>query len=80
MISIVECNPNWPDLFNTQKRFIGRLINHLVYVTIEHVGSTSVEGLAAKPVNFIMISLKSLGASKNAPKIMENNGYCYHPY
>ncbi|QLE07757.1 GrpB family protein [Pseudoalteromonas shioyasakiensis] len=80
MISIVEYTPNWPDLFDIEKRFIGSLIKNIDYGTIEHVGSTSVEGLAAKPIIDIMVGLESLEASKNAIQVLESNGYCYHPY
>lgn len=80
MISIAEYNPDWPDLFDKEKRFIGSLITDFVYGTIEHVGSTSVKGLAAKPVIDIMVGVESLVASKQAIQILEKNGYCYHPY
>lgn len=80
MISIVEYNPDWPNFFEKEKRFIGSIITDYVYGTIEHVGSTSVKGLAAKPVIDIMVGIESLDASKSAIQIMENNGYCYHPY
>lgn len=69
MISIVEYNPNWPDLFDKEKRFIGSLIKNFVYGTIEHVGSTSVKGLAAKPVIDIMVGVESLEASKKAIQV-----------
>ena len=80
MISIVEYNPDWPDLFDKEKRFIGSIVTDFVYGTIEHVGSTSVKGLAAKPIIDIMVGVESLDASKKAIQIMENNDYCYHPY
>ncbi|WP_425334985.1 GrpB family protein [Pseudoalteromonas lipolytica] len=59
---------------------MGSIITDYVYGTIEHVGSTSVKGLVAKPVIDIMVCIESLAASKSAIQIMENNGYCYHPY
>lgn len=48
--------------------------------TIEHVGSTAVHGLAAKPVIDIMVGVESLAASRPARSILEGLEYCYFPY
>ncbi|TQV85473.1 GrpB family protein [Aliikangiella coralliicola] len=80
MISILEYNPDWPDMFDEERRFIGSLLEDFIHGTIEHVGSTAVKGLAAKPVIDIMVGVKTLESSKKAIQIMEVNGYCYHPY
>ena len=47
---------------------------------IEHVGSTAVPGLAAKPVIDIMAPVKELESSRAALKALEGHGYCYAPY
>lgn len=48
-VIIVAANPAWPELFEREK---SRLLTALSsrFVAIEHFGSTSVSGLAAKPV------------------------------
>lgn len=48
--------------------------------TIEHVGSTAVPGLAAKPVIDIMVGVKDLESSRPAIPAVEALGYCYAPY
>jgi GrpB-like predicted nucleotidyltransferase (UPF0157 family) len=50
-MSIVICNydPRWAEQFARLKLELLAALSHLV-VTIEHVGSTSVPGLAAKPI------------------------------
>ncbi|MEV0622999.1 GrpB family protein [Nonomuraea sp. NPDC050404] len=52
MITVVEYDPAWPDRFEALRTEYARAL-HLAgvpVVSIEHVGSTSVPGLAAKPV------------------------------
>jgi len=47
---------------------------------IEHVGSTSVPGLVAKPVIDIMVAVESLEASRPAISAAAKAGYIYWPY
>ncbi len=47
---------------------------------VEHIGSTAVPGLAAKPVVDIMAGVESLDASRPAIPILEAHEYCYAPY
>ncbi|MGB1243347.1 MAG: GrpB family protein [Chitinophagales bacterium] len=48
-IIIEDYNPNWKLQFEALKACIERPLKDL-FISIEHVGSTSVEGLAAKPI------------------------------
>ncbi|MEZ4885586.1 MAG: GrpB family protein [Chitinophagales bacterium] len=48
-ITIEEYNPDWKLQFEALKACIARPMKGL-FLAIEHVGSTSVEGLAAKPI------------------------------
>lgn len=47
-IKIVDYDPEWPRLFVARRRDVEALLGELV-LRIEHIGSTSVPGLAAKP-------------------------------
>lgn len=47
---------------------------------IEHIGSTAVPGLAAKPVIDIMAGVESLESSRPAIAAAADLGYCYCPY
>ena len=48
-IEIVDPDPAWPEIFEVlRSRIVGALADRVL--AIEHVGSTSVPGLAAKPV------------------------------
>lgn len=48
-VIVVDYDPNWPRLFETLRSSIWRAVADIV-LSIEHVGSTAVPGLAAKPV------------------------------
>jgi GrpB-like predicted nucleotidyltransferase (UPF0157 family) len=48
-VRVVDYDPSWPDQFRLLRDRVWPAVCDFA-VTIEHVGSTSVEGLAAKPV------------------------------
>ena len=58
-VIVVPYDPRWPDDFICERLRIGGAVEKNG-VRIEHIGSTAVPGLAAKPINDIMIGLKSL--------------------
>ena len=47
---------------------------------IEHIGSTAVPGLVAKPIIDMMAGVESLEASRPALMVLERYQYCYAPY
>ncbi|MGH7460973.1 MAG: GrpB family protein [Longimicrobiales bacterium] len=48
-VIVVDYDPNWTRVFETLRARIWRAVADIA-VSIEHVGSTAVPGLAAKPV------------------------------
>jgi GrpB-like predicted nucleotidyltransferase (UPF0157 family) len=48
--------------------------------SIEHVGSTAIPGLRAKPVIDIMVGVETLAGSRGAIPVLEELGYLYWPY
>ena len=48
-VIIVDYDPHWPDLFEELRAPVIAALGDLV-VRIEHIGSTAVPGLAAKPI------------------------------
>ncbi len=57
-ITVVGYDPEWPRLYEEEKRLIlGAVGEHVK--SIEHVGSTSVPGLGAKPIIDIIAGLDS---------------------
>ena len=65
-------------MYETEEReLLGALGS--VILDIEHIGSTSVPGLAAKPLIDIIVSVSSLNDYKKAIKPLEALGYEYMP-
>lgn len=46
---------------------------------IEHIGSTSVPGLAAKPIIDIMVRMENLKHARDCIPLMESIDYIYSP-
>ncbi len=79
-ILLSEHNPEWPLKFRQEKDFLMSVIGKYLNGKIEHIGSTAVPGLIAKPVIDIMFGVKSLQDSKSAIELLTKNGYNYFPY
>jgi GrpB-like predicted nucleotidyltransferase (UPF0157 family) len=54
VIKIAEYDPNWPKKFEAHARIIAAALGGST-LKIEHIGSTSVPGLAAKPIIDILV-------------------------
>jgi len=75
-ISIVEYRPQWREMFEEEKQLLQAVLGE-GSTEVEHIGSTAVNGLAAKPVIDIMIGLPDFSvADKFVPRI-EALGYEY---
>ena len=79
-IEIIEYNPVWPAQFLAEQAILQIALAKCLVGDIEHIGSTSVIGLAAKPVIDIMAPVASLEASRDAIAAAEAAGYCFYPY
>ena len=80
-IEIVPYDLNWPRRFETERaRLLDAIGTWLATEAIEHIGSTAIPGLAAKPVIDIMAGVASLEAARPAIAILERHQYCYAPY
>ena len=79
-IEIVPYDPAWPDLFRQESRELTRVLAPWLVRAIEHIGSTAVPGLCAKPVIDIMAAVDSLETSRPAIAAAARLEYCYFPY
>lgn len=74
-IELSNYNPKWKTDFETEKQHLISAIG--INYLIEHIGSTAVKGLCAKPVIDILIGVDSLSKSEELiPKICKL-GYSY---
>ena len=76
-IKIVEHNPNWVNMFEYEAESIRKALRNDLIVEIQHIGSTAVPGLAAKPVIDIMIGLRDLSDGKKIIQPLKELGYVY---
>lgn len=77
-VIIVDYDPRWPTIYSKEKdRILGAVGNKVV--AIEHVGSTAVPGLGAKPIIDIMVAVRQLSDAKECIGPLRSIGYEYVP-
>jgi GrpB-like predicted nucleotidyltransferase (UPF0157 family) len=79
-VHIAPYDPAWPALFELERGVLSRALRPWLGGPIEHVGSTAVPELPAKPVIDVMAAVESLEASRNALSVLRDLGYHYAPY
>jgi GrpB-like predicted nucleotidyltransferase (UPF0157 family) len=79
-VEVVPYDPSWPMLFDAEEKVLRRVLAIWLVGPIEHIGSTAVPGLAAKPVIDIMAGVRTLEDSRPAIAAASELGYCYSPY
>jgi GrpB-like predicted nucleotidyltransferase (UPF0157 family) len=79
-IHIVPYDPTWVAKFESEKAFLETLLAPWRRGPIEHVGSTAVAGLCAKPVIDVMVGVTSLVESEPAKDALCEAGYQYAEY
>jgi GrpB-like predicted nucleotidyltransferase (UPF0157 family) len=76
-IRIVDSDPRWPEWFQREAARIRSLLGAHV-LQLEHIGSTSVPGLAAKPIiDTLLVVAHSADESGYAPELIAG-GYQLH--
>lgn len=78
-MSLVVVSPyssEWPNVFRNLKDDLIRLFAPTP-ITVEHIGSTSVPGLAAKPVIDVVLGAASLADIETKISLLGENGYEY---
>ena len=79
-IEVVPYDPGWPVLFQQESELLRRILASWLRGSLEHIGSTAIPGLPAKPVIDILAGVSSLEASRPAIEAAATAGYCYFPY
>jgi len=75
-VEIAEFDPAWPGAYERERAAILAALGDLVFA-VEHVGSTSVPGLGAKPIIDIMIGLRDLADHARCVAPLDGLGYEY---
>jgi len=79
-IYLVAYDSTWVDGFKIESAGLARLLGPWRRGSIEHIGSTAVPGLCAKPVIDLMVGVSSLTASLPAKQVLADAGYQYSAY
>jgi GrpB-like predicted nucleotidyltransferase (UPF0157 family) len=77
-VVIVDYDPRWPALYEEEKDRIVAASGPVV-LAIEHIGSTAVPGLAAKPIIDIMAGVRTLDEAPALYGPLATIGYEYAP-
>jgi GrpB-like predicted nucleotidyltransferase (UPF0157 family) len=77
-VNIVAYDPEWPRRFDEERRVLAAVFAGSD-VIIEHVGSTAVPGLGAKPVIDVLIGVPILVEVERRIPALETAGYEYIP-
>ena len=75
-ITVLDYDPEWPLKYNKERDHIIEILKDNC-ISIYHIGSTSVPGLAAKPVIDIMAVVRSLERTDLAAEKFSDLGYEY---
>jgi GrpB-like predicted nucleotidyltransferase (UPF0157 family) len=73
-VRVVPADAEWPVLFAQEAQRLREHLGHLV-LAIEHVGSTAVPGLAAKPILDIAVVVASPAAIARCRQPLDELGY-----
>ncbi|MBA3476662.1 MAG: GrpB family protein [Actinobacteria bacterium] len=80
LVRFVAYDRGWADAFEAEKALLEPILTPWLAGDIHHVGSTSVPGLAAKPVIDILAEVRSLEESRDAIAPLEKLTYWWAPY
>jgi GrpB-like predicted nucleotidyltransferase (UPF0157 family) len=75
-VEIADYDPQWPPSFRALQGALGAALSDLA-LTIEHIGSTAVPGLPAKPILDIDVVIESATHLPRAVQVLVGLGYVH---
>ena len=75
IVELQTYNSNWKQEYKKEKELLENVLGRRI-IEIHHIGSTSIEGLMAKPIIDILVVIKSLSEIPEIESILQN--YDYH--
>ena len=79
-IRVVPYDPDWAVRFDRERAALERLLAAWLSGGVHHIGSTSLLGLAAKPILDMMAGVADLAAARPAIAVLEGQGWVYAPH
>jgi GrpB-like predicted nucleotidyltransferase (UPF0157 family) len=78
-ISLIDHDATWATRFAKQQVRLSELFGPLLVGSIEHVGSTAVPGLRAKPIVDLLAPVTSLAVARHAIPRLTEGGWLFWP-
>lgn len=75
-VVVVPYSPDWPVLFQKEAESLRTALGDQA-VAVEHIGSTAVPGLAAKPILDVMVAAPSMGTARALVDAVERLDYTH---
>jgi GrpB-like predicted nucleotidyltransferase (UPF0157 family) len=76
-VHIEPYDPMWPVIFAAEQESLQRLLRPWLTTPVEHMGSTSIPGLAAKPLIDMIAGVADLDAASGAIGPLTSHGYSH---
>ena len=73
-VRLEDYNPEWKNSFELEKIVLSNIFKDIA-LSIEHVGSTSIEGLSAKPIIDMLVIIKTFSDFENVRYYFEKEPY-----
>ncbi len=77
VVEVVPYDPTWSERFQVERRLLSEALP--AALSVEHFGSTSVPGVAAKPIIDILVVVTEVGEVVADLRPLEQLGYVYRP-
>lgn len=78
-VRVVDPDPDWPRQAAELREQLGGLLGRWLTTDIQHVGSTAVPGLAAKPILDLMAGVADLDQAPEIAVALAGHGWHYVP-
>ena len=77
VIEVSQYDPDWPAQFRAEAAALTELLAPWLAAPVEHIGSTAVPGLAAKPILDMMAGVRDLTTARDAIPVLTKRGYVH---
>lgn len=77
-VELCEYRPGWKDLYEKEVNRLQSIVGDRI-LAFEHIGSTAIEGVAAKPIIDLLAVVPDRGEARNLIPVLEEHDYEYRP-
>lgn len=77
LIRVLPYDPEWTVRFARERAVLERLLARWLRAGVHHIGSTSVPGLAAKPVIDMIAGVHDVAAAEQAVPVLEEQSWVH---